>query len=98
MLRDIFPPAIFFRKPESMHLLRLKRLVVRIRDKGKGIDDRSIAVFLNGQAVDCEFDPDWSHVLINDLNYLHKGKNHLLIRVDDRAGNQSVKKIFFSLI
>lgn len=97
LLRDIYPPAIIFRKPAFMLLKKLKRLVIRISDRGKGIDARTVAVFLNGQDATAEYDPDWSHVLITDLQYLKKGINSLLVRAKDRAGNQSEKIFTFSL-
>lgn len=97
LLRDIEPPAIFFRHPESRHLQRLKRLVVSVSDRGKGIDERTVAVFLNGQIVDAEYDPDWNHILIKDLQHLQRGKNRLLVRAHDRGGNKSEKAYTFSL-
>ena len=97
LLRDIFPPAIFFRRPESMVLQKLKRLLVGLRDLGQGIDETTVAVFLNGHGVDAEYDPDRDHVQIDDLRYLLKGKNHLLLRAKDRAGNPNEKQFTFSL-
>jgi hypothetical protein len=97
LLRDIYPPAIFFRKPASRHMQKLKFLVVRVNDRGKGIDERTVAVFLNGQVADAEYDPDWNHVLIKDLEHLQRGKNHMLVRASDRAGNSSEKNFYFSL-
>lgn len=97
LLRDIFPPEISFQKAESRHRQKLKRLVIHIRDRGKGIDDHSLAVILNGRNVDAEYDPDWSHVLLTDLQYTKKGKNHLSVRVSDRAGNVSEENFSFSL-
>ena len=97
LLRDIYPPEIFFRKTYVRDFKQLKQLVVRLRDRGKGIDDRTLAIFLNGQQVDGEYDPDWAHVLINDTAGLRKGKNDLLVQVADFAGNRSEKLFHFHL-
>jgi len=97
LLRDIDPPAIIFHKPESRHLQSLQRLVVHVSDRGKGIDERTVAVFLNGQIVDAEYDPDWKHILIKDLKHLQRGKNRLLVRAHDHGGNKSEKTYTFSL-
>lgn len=97
LLRDIYPPEIFFRKTYIVDFKQLKQLVVRLRDRGKGIDDRTLAIFLNGQQVDGEYDPDWAHVLINDTAGLKKGKNDLLVQVADFAGNRSEKFFHFYL-
>ena len=97
LLRDIFPPVISFPRIGSRYMQKLKRLVAHISDRGKGIEDSSLAVLLNGHDVDAEYDPDWGHVLITDLQYVKKGKNSLLLRVGDRAGNLSEKNFTFSL-
>jgi hypothetical protein len=97
LLRDIFPPAISLRRPGSRSLGRLQNLVVRLSDKGKGIDDTSLEVFLNGRPVEAEYDPDWSRALLEKLPFLRKGRNELLVRIADLAGNRSEKRFNFSL-
>jgi hypothetical protein len=97
LLRDIFPPAISLRRPGSRSLGRLQNLVVRLSDKGKGIDDTSLEVFLNGRPVEAEYDPDWSRALLEELPFLRKGRNELLVRIADLAGNRSEKRFNFSL-
>jgi hypothetical protein len=97
LLRDIFPPAVSLRRPRSRSLSRLRNLVVRLSDKGKGIDDTSLEVFLNGRAVEAEYDPDWSRALIEKPPFLRKGRNELLVRIADLAGNRSEKRFNFSL-
>jgi len=96
LLRDIYPPTIHFRSRRFKHSEYLKKLVVSLRDQGKGIDDRTVAVFLNGQKVDGEYDPDRDHVLISAPVGLRKGKN------DCWCGRQispatAVKKISISI-
>lgn len=95
LLRDNYPPEIYFRKSYIRYFKQSKQLVVRLHDRGKGIDDRTLAVFLNGQKVEGEYDPDWSHVLIGDTTGLRKGKNDLLVQVNDFAGNRSEKLFHF---
>ena len=71
--------------------------MVRLSDKGKGIDDTSLEVFLNGRPVEAEYDPDWSRALLEKLPFLRKGRNELLVRIADLAGNRSEKRFNFSL-
>lgn len=97
LLRDVFPPAISLRRLRSKRLGRLNNLVIRLSDKGKGIDDNFLEVVLNGRRVEAEYDPDWGRVLLEDLQNLKKGKNDLRVRVADLAGNQSEKRFSFSL-
>jgi hypothetical protein len=97
LLRDIYPPEIRFRGHRTWRSENLQKLVVRLRDRGKGIDDRTVAVFLNGQKADCEYDPDWGHILINETVGLRKGKNDLLVQAADFAGNRSEKMFHFHL-
>jgi len=97
LLRDVFPPAISLRRLRSKRLGRLTNIVIRLSDKGKGIDDKNLEVLLNGRKVEAEYDPDWSRVLIEDLQALKKGKNDLLVRVFDLAGNLGERRFGFSL-
>jgi len=95
LLRDIYPPEIYFKKSYITHTQRLKQLKFRLRDRGKGIDERTLAIFLNGQRVDGEYDPDWAHVLVSDPVGLRQGKNELLVQVADFAGNRCEKLFNF---
>jgi hypothetical protein len=97
LLRDVFPPAVSLRKPRSKHLGVLRRLVIRLSDKGKGIDDNSLEVQLNGRKIESEYDPDYGHVLLESLPFLKQGKNDLLVRVADLAGNKTEKTFSFFL-
>ena len=97
LMRDVFPPKIYFGRPSSQYFDKLKRLRVRIEDTGKGVDDRSLKVFLNGKRVECEYDPDWKHAMITDFTHKVMGKNLLVVRVKDRAGNSSRNAFKFYL-
>ena len=80
LLRDIFPPALSLRRPKTRRLGMLKRLFVHVYDKGMGIDDAALEVFLNRKRIEGDYDPDWSHIQLEDLPYLKKGANELLVR------------------
>lgn len=97
LLRDIYPPEIHFRKGPKVRLETCEKLFVRLRDRGKGIDDQTVAVFLNGRKVDSEYDPDWGHIQIDALGGLLRGKNELRVQAADYAGNRSEKKFNFHL-
>jgi hypothetical protein len=97
LLRDIYPPQIHFRRGPKSRLENCQRLVVRLRDRGKGIDEQTLSIFLNGHGVESEYDPDWGHVLVEDTAFLQRGKNELQVQVSDLAGNHSVKKFHFHL-
>ncbi len=97
LLRDIFPPKASLRRPATRSLAKLKRLFVRLNDKGKGIDDGSIQAFLNGRRIEGDYDADWSHIMLEELVGLKKGRNDLLVRAADLAGNRIEKRFSFSL-
>ena len=97
LLRDAIPPAVSLQRPDSRVSSELRRLVVRISDKGKGVDDESLTVRLNGRMLDAEFDPDWGHVLITDPENLKSGRNELRVQVADLGGNRSDQVLAFDL-
>ena len=97
LLRDIFPPAVTLRRPGSRSLSRLKSLSLRISDKGKGIDDDSLEVLLNGRPIEADYDADWGRALLEKLPFLKKGRNELRVRIADLAGNLSVRHFHFFL-
>ena len=97
LMRDIYSPEIFFIRPESRYLEKLKRLVIKITDKGKGVDDNSLKLFLNGKKNDCEYDPDRNWIKVEDLRYLKRGKNLIEVFIQDYAGNRSSRTFTFFL-
>jgi hypothetical protein len=97
LLRDIFPPAISLRRLGSKRLDALKKLVIRVSDRGKGIDDALLAVELNGRALEAEYDPDWGHILLEELPGLRKGRNEVQVKAGDLAGNISERRFTFAL-
>lgn len=97
VMRDNFPPAITFKGPRRNYLKNLKRLVVFLSDKGKGINDETLKITLNGTPLEAEFDPDRGWVILESLPTLRRGKNHLQVRVKDHGGNETRKKYRFHL-
>lgn len=97
LLRDIYPPEIYIERLSSRYRKILKVLIVKIRERGKGVDENSLRVELNGRRLDCEYDPDWAHVKIDDLEGLSAGTNRLRVDVSDLAGNRAVKIFYFRL-
>jgi hypothetical protein len=97
LLRDIYPPAIHFRSRRSRRLATCKKIAVRLGDRGKGIDEKTLAVFLNGRKMDFEYDPDRGQVFIEAGAGSRPGKNDLLVRVADFGGNRSEKIFHFHL-
>ena len=97
LMRDIYFPKISFKRPKTKYKKYLKRLVVTITDKGKGVDDNTLNVRLNGKPIDCEYDPDWQHVVIEELRHIKTGKNLLNVEVKDYGGNRSTRTFGFYL-
>ncbi len=97
LLRDAIPPAVSLQRPGSRLRGKLRRLVVRISDQGKGVDDESLSLHLNGRKLDAEYDPDWGHVLITELESLKSGRNELRVQVADLGGNRSDQVLPFTL-
>jgi hypothetical protein len=103
LMRDIFPPKIWFKPPRTRYKKKVWRLNVKIADKGKGVDDSSIKVWLNGKRIcvsydcNCEYDPDWSLLKIEELGNLKVGKNLLKVQVKDWAGNMTTRTFSLQL-
>ncbi|MCX6555354.1 MAG: M23 family metallopeptidase [Candidatus Aminicenantes bacterium] len=95
LLRDVDPPQISFRGRRVWRSEAHEKLVVRLLDRGKGIDEGTVAVFINGQKAECEYDPDWRHILIDATAGVRRGKNDLLVQAADFAGNRSVETFHF---
>lgn len=103
LMRDIFPPKVWFKRPGTSYKKNLRRLIVKITDKGKGVNDNSIRVWLNGQRIctgydcRCEYDADWNSLAIAELGNLKTGKNLLRVEVRDYAGNRTTRAYSFNL-
>lgn len=97
LMRDIYPPQIKSIKAGSRLKSKIKSIRITISDKGKGLNDESLRVILNGKRIECEYDPDWSHVLIQDMSNLHTGRNVIKVGISDYAGNSSSRNFILNL-
>jgi hypothetical protein len=97
LMRDIYPPEIRSIKAGSRIKSKIKRISITMTDKGKGINDESLRIRVNGKWIDGEYDPDWSHVLIRDLRNLRVGLNAIRVSVSDYAGNASSRNFNLNL-
>ncbi|MCK5056104.1 MAG: M23 family metallopeptidase [Candidatus Aminicenantes bacterium] len=97
LMRDVFPPKIYFSRPRKKLLSSVKQLFVTITDKGKGVNDDTLLIKINNKTLDCEYDPDRNHVKIENLGAIQKGENRIYIRIKDHGGNTSSKTYRFYL-
>ncbi|MGE5340882.1 MAG: M23 family metallopeptidase [Candidatus Omnitrophota bacterium] len=101
LMRDIVPPGIRFLGAGAKRLDQVERLLVKLYDRGKGLNDSSVRVWINGKRAcmnfDWDFDPEYGTYTIRDLDLLRKGKNVLRVKVWDNAGNSTVKVFTFKL-
>ena len=103
LMRDTFAPSVWFSRPKGTFKKSVKRLIVKITDKGKGVNDTSIKVWLNGKRIctaydcPCEYDPDRSSLVIEELGSLKVGENILRVHVRDYAGNVTDRAFSFTL-
>lgn len=103
LMRDSFPPRIGWIKPATNKIEYLKLLTVIIADKGKGVNDTTINIWLNQQLVvadnECEYDADhrWVQLTGDSLKPLRVGENILTVRVKDYGGNITTQSFRFHL-
>ncbi|MFC2156052.1 M23 family metallopeptidase [Acidobacteriota bacterium] len=97
LMRDVFPPKIYFSRPRTKLLSSVKQLFVTITDKGKGVNDNTLLIKINNKTIDCEYDPDRDHVKIENLSALQRGENRIYIRIKDHGGNTTSKTYRFTL-
>lgn len=97
LMRDIFPPRVWFVRPRVKYKKSLKQVIVKITDKGKGVNDSTMKVWLNGKRIcsnyACEYDPDRSMARITDLRSLKSGNNIFKVEVKDWAGNKTTRTL-----
>lgn len=98
LMRDIYLPRIGLRKPATKRLAKLSRLVLTITDKGKGVNDDTLSIQINGKSITAEYDPDWRHVILEKPGGLRPGKNIIRVRVQDHAGNQANRSFVLKLM
>ena len=66
-------------------------------DKGKGLNDESLRIQINGKRIECEYDPDRHHVQIHDIRHLLSGRNVIRVSISDYAGNSSSRNFILNL-
>lgn len=96
LMRDIFPPKVGV-YVETRRLHRMKAYYIKATDKGKGVNYRSLKVWVNGKQIDCEYDPDRKYAKVTDLKTLKVGKNSFRLEVKDWAGHKTERTITLKL-
>ncbi|MCK5004367.1 MAG: M23 family metallopeptidase [Candidatus Aminicenantes bacterium] len=98
LMRDIYKPEIYFKRPRRLTSNNLNKFKIIITDKGKGVNDDKIKALLNGIPVISEYDPDWKTLDIENFSVKVKnGWNKLEVNLEDRAGNYSSKVTSFKV-
>jgi hypothetical protein len=97
LMRDIYPPEIRSIKTGSTIRSEIRTIVITITDKGKGLNDESLQVQINGKRIECEYDPDRHHVRIHDIRNLLSGRNVIRVSISDYAGNSSSRNFILNL-
>ena len=72
-------------------------LVVQIGDILSGFEEEGIKMFLDGEQVISEYDPDARKVKYKVRDPLAIGEHYLTTEVKDRAGNLTIKRITFRI-
>ncbi len=90
ILQDTLHPIISDLRPEhntTVAAEEVTELSSIIRDIGKGVDENTIAMLLDGKPVDGEYDPDRSKFSVSLIKPLSAGKHTLTVQAGDKAGN-----------
>jgi hypothetical protein len=94
ILQDNVNPVISDLVPESGSTISTAHstLSAIIKDVGKGIDETSIVMKLDGKRVDGEYDPDRKKFAYTLTGKLKSGTHTLTVQAADKAGNQAKKR------
>jgi len=87
VLRDDQQPKISRWRTSSLNAKRRRMFSFSVRDNLSGIDDNEINVFLNGERIIPEYDPEKRTVFYVPLDPLPQGRYTVQAEVKDRAGN-----------
>ena len=88
VLQDNLDPAITEFSPESGGTAsNVAKVWAKIEDTGKGVNESSIVMTLDGKRVDGEFDPDRSRYTYQLTKNLASGKHTVTVQASDKAGN-----------
>ena len=91
VLQDTVHPVISDLKPESGNTASAPQLTLSamIKDVGKGVDEATIVMKLDGREVDGEYDPDRRKFSYSLTKKLPAGKHTLSVQASDKAGNSA---------
>lgn len=95
ILQDTLPPVISDLRPEHGATVSAKKaaeLSAIIKDRGKGVDEKSIVMLLDGKPVDGEYDPDRDKYSSSLSKTLTAGTHTLVVQAHDKAGNPATSK------
>ncbi|GAK55995.1 peptidase family M23 [Candidatus Vecturithrix granuli] len=90
ILQDTLYPVISDLRPEHNATVSAKamtELSAIIHDVGKGVDENSIVMSLDGRPVAGEYDPDRDKFSFSLTKSLSAGKHTLTVQAKDKAGN-----------
>ncbi len=87
VLRDDQPPKISRWRTTSFNAKGRPVFSFSVRDNLSGVDDDEINVFLNGERIIPEYDPEKRVVFYIPLDPLPRGRYTVQVEVKDRVGN-----------
>lgn len=87
---DYYSPEIVEITPVNKEELTDKpeEIVIKVMDKGKGIDPKSIVLLLDNIQVKAVYDPETNTIRHKVTDKLYKGEHDIRIRLSDKAGNK----------
>lgn len=94
ILQDNLNPVISDLMPEPGSTLSASHstLSASIKDVGKGVDEDTIIMKLDGKRIDGEYDPDRYRVKYTLTKKLSSGTHTLSVQASDKAGNPAKSK------
>ena len=89
ILQDNIYPVISDLSPEAGRTVSASHATLSaiIKDVGKGVDESTIRMTLDGKSVDGEYDPDRYKFTYQLTKNLSSGKHALTVQASDKAGN-----------
>ena len=100
LMADLVPPEVRAVEPTNGSLAKGRRPLLRARvgDKGSGLGrEEDVSIELDGENVICEFDPEAESLTHRPGRDLKPGKHTLVVRLRDRAGNETTAESEFSV-
>lgn len=93
VIQDDLNPQITEFSPASGNVAsNVSKVWAKIEDEGKGVNESSIVMTLDGKRVDGEFDPDRSRYTYQLTKNLAPGKHAVTVQASDKAGNPAQAK------